>query len=150
MRIDSGGGIIGTPVVSSDGHPLGRVTTVHMAYGDDTPVLAQVARPGERHEYVVPLLDAASDGTAIVLPYDRATVVSQPVVTGPARLSLGEAALVLERYGAGAVDLAGRRLDERVTDAKDVADDEPDVERLPPVVIIRPGNVPLRLGRVHG
>lgn len=137
MPIDDAAHIAGLPVRSSDGHGLGRVSTVHVPDGEVRPLLVQIDAD-RTTEPLVPVVDARIERGELVVPYELREILDGPAVTGPKPLTLGDVAFVLERYGIGRVEVAGRDLGETAPGIGDVGADDPDVEKLPPVVIIRP------------
>jgi sporulation protein YlmC with PRC-barrel domain len=138
MPIDETARLAGLPVRSSDGHDLGRVSTIHVPDGQVRPLLVQIDT-GTPTEPVVPVVDARIERGELVVPYERRQILDGPAVSGPKPLTLGDVAFVVERYRIGRVEVAGRDLGETAPGVGDVGAEDPDVEKLPPVVIIRPG-----------
>jgi hypothetical protein len=140
VQLDDPASIAGVDVRSADGHLLGRVTVVHVPEGGRRPLFAQIAKGRAADvESIVPLVQAHAEGRALVVPYSAERVETGPTVERDADLSLGEAAYIIGYYGAGSVDVAGRPLTERVSAVGDAGAEDPEVRRLPPIVVTRPG-----------
>jgi hypothetical protein len=138
MRMDSTAGLTGMEIRSADGELLGRVGAVHVPEGGADVLLVQMRTATPDFELVVPVVDASVDHGVLVLPYSAEEIRHGPAVPGDAALSLGETAYVFDYYRAGEVQVAGRSLTERASGASDVDAADPDVQLLPPIVIVRP------------
>jgi hypothetical protein len=152
MQFEEADDIPGTPVWSTDGRPLGRVSAVHVPLGGAQPLLVQLPAGAER-QWLVPLAGAELRAEGLVLGYDEATIAGAPVLGTVTSLSFGETAYVLEHFGVQVA--AGRdvSITDRVTGLGDVRSVHPNVRRLPPlrtvpdpadrelppIVVIRPG-----------
>jgi hypothetical protein len=137
MPIDEAAQISGMHVRSSDGHDLGRVSTVHVSHDELRPLLVQI----DAHEPVeplVPVVDATIEQGELVIPYGQQQVMQGPAVTGRRSLTLAHVVVAIEQYEVGQVEVTGRDLGETAAGFGDVDAGDPDVEKLPPVVIVRP------------
>ncbi|WP_433200286.1 hypothetical protein ACQP00_28485 [Dactylosporangium sp. CS-047395] len=145
MQIRSARRLLGTPVRSSDGRPLGRVGVVYIPEGRVQPLL--IALPAERSApWVVPLFGARLDEDGLVLAYRADLITAGPTVDAEIPLSLGEVGAVLTHYRPGIamgfpvtrrapeVGDVGAGLVHRIPPVPGVEDDD-----LPPIVIINPG-----------
>jgi len=140
VQLDDPANIAGAEVRSADGHLLGRVTVVHVPEGGRRPLFAQIAKGRAADvESIVPLVQAQAKGGALVVPYSAEQVEAGPTVERDAELSVGEAAYIIGYYGAGSVDFGDRPLTDRVSAVGDAGAEDPEVRRLPPIVVTRPG-----------
>jgi hypothetical protein len=136
VEIDEWQGLRGTTVQSADGEPVGQVTAAHVS-GRHT-LLIQLSGPEPGRELIVPVGSARLGAEGLVLPYSADQVTAGPTVEPDTVLSVGEALSVLGYYGEGAVAAPGHAITDRADDVGDVADQDPDVRRLPPIVVTRP------------
>jgi hypothetical protein len=147
MQISSARRLLGTPVRSSDGQPLGRVGVVYVPDGLTQPLL--IALPAERSApWAVPLFDARLDDDVLVLGYPADVITAGPTVDADTALSLGEVGAVLAYYRPGVI--RGFAVTERAPEIGDVGAVAGVVHRipafpgigdddLPPIVITSPG-----------
>lgn len=136
MEIDEWHGLRGTTVRSADGESVGRVTAAHVSAGH--ALLVQLTTREPDRELIVPVGSATVDADGLVLPYSAEQVTAGPTVHPDAVLSVGEAVVVLGYYGQGAVPAPGHTITDRADEVGDVADQDPEVRRLPPIVVTRP------------
>ncbi|MDG4821534.1 hypothetical protein O7635_06645 [Asanoa sp. WMMD1127] len=136
MQTDDSSELLGTTVRSADGRPVGRVTATHVS--GRQPMLVQLSGGEPGSERIVPVGSATRDADGLVLPYPAAQVAAGPTVTPDAVLSVGEAAFVFGYYGEGTVSAPGHAITDRADEVGDVGDQDPEVRRLPPIVVIRP------------
>jgi hypothetical protein len=141
VPINDASDVSGVRVRSAEGESLGFVRSVHVPARSTEPLFVQVpTRRDDGAEHIVPVLDATMEDGELRLPYTSELVRSGPVVDPDAVLSVGEVAWLITHYGAGSVDFGDQPMDTRVTEMGDVsASDEPEVRRLPPIVVTRTG-----------
>ncbi|MEV4134697.1 PRC-barrel domain-containing protein [Dactylosporangium sp. NPDC049742] len=139
MHVEDGQQLVGKDVRDKDGDRLGLVSAIHVDVDSEEVLLLQVTADADL-EAVVPATTARFDaaGGAIVLPYTATKVHHGPVLRSGATMSIGEAAAVFDYYDAGAVDLRGTSLTERITGLGDVSATHRSVRPLPPIVVTRP------------
>ncbi|GAA1845816.1 PRC-barrel domain-containing protein [Asanoa iriomotensis] len=136
MEIDEWRDLRGTTVRSADGEPVGKVTAAHVSGRD--ALLVQISTRDPERELIVPVGSATLGASGLVLPYSAAAVAAGPTVQSDAVLSVGEAAFVLGYYGEGSVTAPGHAITDRADVVGDVADQDPQVRHLPPIVVTRP------------
>ncbi len=145
MQIPSARRLLGTPVRSSDGQPLGRVGVVYLPEGRIQPLL--IGLPAERSTpWAVPLLGARLEDDVLVLGYPAGVITTGPTVEADTSLSLGEVGAILAYYWPGValgfpvterapeIGDVGAGLVHRIPTFPGLGDDD-----LPPIVIISPG-----------
>jgi len=143
MHVDDGQQLVGKDVRDSSGDRLGVVSVIHVDVDSDEVLLLQVIADTDL-EAVVPATTARLDSETgdVTLPYSAEQVQHGPVLQSGTNMSVGEVAAVFDYYRAGAVDLRGMSLTERVTGLGDVSAISRHVRPLPPIVVTRPSIAP--------